>query len=92
MSAYNGVDGSFPAFQCHESRRCIAATHESANGPKRTSLVAPHMPAFVVAIGSKTDMTFCSANVRFCPETDIAGLAYDNSRKYLATAKVRGDG
>jgi hypothetical protein len=32
----------------------------SAYGPKRTSLVAPHMSAF----GGKADMTFCGANVR----------------------------
>ena len=33
----------------------------SAIGPKRTSLVAPHMSAF----GGKADMTFCDAHVRF---------------------------
>ena len=30
-------------------------------GPKRTSLVAPHMSAF----GGKADMAYCSANVCF---------------------------
>jgi hypothetical protein len=33
----------------------------SANGPKRTSLVAPHMSAF----GGKADMTVCIAHVCF---------------------------
>jgi len=33
----------------------------SAIGAKRTSLFAPHMPAF----GGKADMPFCAANVRF---------------------------
>jgi len=33
----------------------FAALHESAIGPKRTSLVAPHMSAF----GGKADMAFC---------------------------------
>jgi hypothetical protein len=33
----------------------------SAFGPKRTSVVAPHMSAF----GGKADMTFCDANVCF---------------------------
>ena len=33
----------------------------SAIGTKRTSLVAPHMSAF----GSKADMAFRSANVRY---------------------------
>jgi hypothetical protein len=33
----------------------------SAIGPKRTSLVAPHMSAF----GGKADMTVCGANVCF---------------------------
>jgi hypothetical protein len=33
----------------------------TAFGPKRTSLVAPHMSAF----GCKADMAYCSANVRF---------------------------
>jgi hypothetical protein len=51
----------------------------SAIGPKRTSLVAPHMSAFegkadmticgmsafAVAIGGKADMTCCAAYVRF---------------------------
>jgi hypothetical protein len=32
-----------------------------AIGPKRTSLVAPHMSAF----GGKADMTFCDADVCF---------------------------
>jgi hypothetical protein len=32
----------------------------SAFGPKRTSLVAPHISAF----GVKADMGYCSANVR----------------------------
>ena len=35
----------------------------SAIGPKRTSLVAPHMSAFGVAIGGKADMTYCAAYV-----------------------------
>jgi hypothetical protein len=38
----------------------FAAVHESAFGPKRTSLVALHMSAF----GGKADMTLCGANVR----------------------------
>jgi len=33
----------------------------SAIGPKRTSLVAPHMSAF----GGKADMTFCGAHACF---------------------------
>jgi hypothetical protein len=51
----------------------------SAFGPKRTSLVAPHMSAFggkadmtlmrksafAVAIGGKADIAFCGANVCF---------------------------
>jgi len=51
----------------------------SAIGPKRTSVVAPHMSAFggkadmticgmsafAVAIRGKADMTYCGANVRF---------------------------
>jgi len=36
----------------------------SAFGPKRTSLVAPHMSAF----GGKADMTFGGANVCFNPK------------------------
>jgi len=43
----------------------------SAIGPKRTSLVAPHMSAF----GVKADMPYCSANVRFWPKADMTGLA-----------------
>jgi hypothetical protein len=39
----------------------------SAIGPKRTSLVAPHMSAF----GGKADMTFCGANVCFRLKADI---------------------
>ena len=39
----------------------------SAFGPKRTSLVAPHMSAFV----GKADMTFCGAHVCFRPKADI---------------------
>ncbi len=35
----------------------FAALHESAIGPKRTSLVAPHMSAF----RGKADMPFCGA-------------------------------
>jgi len=38
----------------------FVAVHESAIGPKRTSLAATHMSA----IGGKADMTFCGANVR----------------------------
>jgi hypothetical protein len=37
----------------------FAALHESAFGPKRTSLVAAHMSAF----GGKADMAYCNANV-----------------------------
>jgi hypothetical protein len=33
----------------------IVAVHESAYGPKQTSVVAPHMSAF----GGKADMTLC---------------------------------
>ncbi len=36
-------------------RTRFAAVHESAIGPKRTSLVAAHVSAF----GGKADMTFC---------------------------------
>src|SRR5262249_19258056 len=42
------------------NRNSFAALHESAFGPKRTSLVAPHMSA----IGGKADMPFCAAYVR----------------------------
>ena len=35
----------------------FAAMHESAYGPKRTSLVATHMSAF----GAKADMTVCGS-------------------------------
>jgi hypothetical protein len=56
----------------------FAAMHVSAIGPKRTSLVAPHMSAFggkadmvllresaiAVAIGGKADLPFCTAYVR----------------------------
>jgi hypothetical protein len=38
----------------------------SASGPKRTSLVAPHMSAF----GSKADVPFCGADVSFRPKAD----------------------
>jgi hypothetical protein len=39
----------------------FAALHESAIGPKRTSLAAPHMSAF----GGEADIAFCGANVRY---------------------------
>jgi hypothetical protein len=39
----------------------LAAVHESAFGPKLTSLVAAHMSAFE----RKADMAYCGANVRF---------------------------
>jgi hypothetical protein len=39
----------------------FAAVHESAYGPKRTSLVAPHMSAF----RGKADMTIAVRNVCF---------------------------
>jgi hypothetical protein len=45
----------------------FAAVHESAFGPKRTSLAAPHMSAF----GGKADMAYCGANVRLWPKADI---------------------
>jgi hypothetical protein len=57
---------------------CLFRRIRSAIGPKRTSLVAPHMcafgckadmticgvSAFAVAIGGKADMPFCTAYVR----------------------------
>ena len=43
-----------------DSVELFAAVHESAIGPKRTSLVA-HMSAF----GGKVDIAYCTANVRF---------------------------
>jgi hypothetical protein len=39
----------------------------SAFGPKRTSLVAPHMSAF----GGKADMTFCGAMSAFDPKRTL---------------------
>jgi hypothetical protein len=42
----------------------------SAIGPKRTSVVAPHMSAF----GGKADVTVCQANVCFWPKAGIAGV------------------
>jgi|RhiMethySRZTD1v2_1073278.scaffolds.fasta_scaffold39845_5 hypothetical protein len=41
----------------------FAAVHESAFGPKRTSLVAPHMSAF----GGKADIALGSSPLAFDP-------------------------
>ena len=52
------------------SQALIAAVHESAIGPKRTSLVAPHTSAF----GGKADMTICGMSafaVAFGGKADI---------------------
>ena len=56
--------GSRRAFNPPAARRRvdrIAMPHDSAFGPKRTSLVAPHMSAF----RGKADMPFCTAHVCF---------------------------
>jgi hypothetical protein len=42
------------------SQALIAAVHESAIGPKRTFVAAPHVSAF----GGKADMAICTAK---CP-------------------------
>jgi hypothetical protein len=47
----------------------------SAIGPKRTSLVAPHMSAF----GSKADIAIDGQNVRLCPL-----LTFQNCRSMSA--------
>ena len=62
-----GVQSTTDQFNCwrkfaisYNSSITIAALHESAFGPKRTSLAAPHMSAF----GGKADMALCIAYVR----------------------------
>jgi hypothetical protein len=49
------------------SQALIAAVHESAIGPKRTSVFALRMSAF----GGKADMALTSENVRFLPKADM---------------------
>jgi len=61
MLALSGDLFEPPAKAIVDNLLICAAVHESAFGPKRTSLVAPHMSAF----GGKADMPFCVANVCF---------------------------
>src|SRR5215475_10630475 len=56
-----GATRSYAPGTHEKSNECFRLQLMSASGPKRTSLVAPHMSAF----GGKVDMPGCTAHVCF---------------------------